>query len=163
MVDELPSMIVKAIGTVRNSIKQAPGHYKWQDVVSEIIIDNSLSEALDNLDEFSHIIVLYWMHQVDSTTPPATRVHPCGDKGLPLMGLFATRSPRRPNPIGKATVRLLQRQGNVLKVKGLDAIDGTPVIDIKPYIPSYDSAADATVPSYRSTTDTKMPLWPENQ
>ena len=64
------------------------------------------------------------------------------------MGVFATRSPDRPNPIGKATVRLLQRQGNILMVEGLDAIDGTPVIDIKPYIPGYDSVENAKAPSW---------------
>jgi tRNA-Thr(GGU) m(6)t(6)A37 methyltransferase TsaA len=67
---------------------------------------------------------------------------------LPLVGLFATRSPYRPNPVGKAAVRLLQRRGNVLRVRGLDAIDGTPVIDIKPYIPGYDSATDAKAPQW---------------
>ena len=71
-----------------------------------------------------------------------------GKQELPLVGLFATRSPNRPNPVGIATVRLLERQGNILKVEGLDAIDGTPIIDIKPYIPGYDSATDAKVPPW---------------
>jgi tRNA-Thr(GGU) m(6)t(6)A37 methyltransferase TsaA len=64
------------------------------------------------------------------------------------MGVFATRSPSRPNPIGKATVRLLSRRGNILKVRGLDAIDGSPVLDIKPYIPGYDSVKGARVPAW---------------
>jgi len=147
MVDEAPSMTLRAIGIVRNKVKQAPGAgYNWQNITSEIVLDNSLTEALDNLDEFSHIIVLYWMHQ--SSVPAPVKVHPMGKKELPLMGVFATRSPDRPNPVGKATVRLLQRQGNMLKVKGLDAIDGTPVIDIKPYLPGYDSVDNAKVPSW---------------
>ena len=147
MNDELPSMTLKTIGVVRNNVKQAPGYgYPWPDVVSEIIIDSSLAEALDGLGEFSHIIVLWWMHQSTGQSP--NKIHPRGNTALPLTGLFATRSPHRPNPIGEATVRLLQRQGNILKVKGLDAIDGTPVIDIKPYIPGYDSTADARVPSW---------------
>jgi tRNA (Thr-GGU) A37 N-methylase len=65
-----------------------------------------------------------------------------------LQGLFAVRTPRRPNPIGKSTVRLLSRRGNILDVQGLDAIDGSLVLDIKPYIPGYDSASDATVPDW---------------
>ena len=65
---------------------------------------------------------------------PSYSSWPGEEPGIPLKGVFATRSPNRPNPIGKATVRLLQRQGNILKVEGLDAIDGTPIIDIKPYI-----------------------------
>jgi tRNA-Thr(GGU) m(6)t(6)A37 methyltransferase TsaA len=87
------------------------------------------------------------MHQV-SASAPHIKIHPRGRQELPLVGLFATRSPHRPNSLGEATVRLLQRRGNVLKVQGLDAINGTPVIDIKPYIPGYDSVNDASVPKW---------------
>jgi len=145
MVNELPGVTLKAIGIVRNEVKQ-PSRRDFEKVVSEIVVDSNLTEALDNLDEFSHIIVLYWMHQ--STDQVPNKVHPMGRKELPLTGLFATRSPNRPNPVGKATVRLLQRRGNILKVRGLDAIDGTPVIDIKPYIPGYDSVTNAKAPSW---------------
>ncbi len=149
MVDELPTISLKAIGIIRNDFKQ-PSKHDWGKVVSEIVVDPSLTEALDNLDEFSHIIVLYWMHQLPRGKPP-TKVHLRGNQELPLVGLFASRSPNRPNPIGKTTVRLLQRQGNTLKVEGLDDVDGTPVIDIKPYIPGYDSGAAATVPQWRTS------------
>lgn len=147
MANELPSMTLKAIGVVRSEIKQS-SMPDGKDVVSSIVVDVNLTEALDNLDEFSHIIVLYWMHQRAATGQPPTKVRPMGKQKLPLVGVFATRSPDRPNPVGKATVRLLQRQGNTLKVKGLDAIDGTPVIDIKPYLPGYDSVTDAKVPQW---------------
>ena len=149
MVKELPGMVLKAIGVVKNEIKQ-PSMRDSKDVVSDIVVDANLTEALDNLDEFSHIIVLYWMHQVTATEQPPTKVRPRGNRTLPPMGVFATRSPSRPNPIGKATVRLLKRQGNILKVKGLDAINGSPVIDIKPYIPGHDSVAGAKVPLWVS-------------
>lgn len=149
MANEQSRMTLKPIGTVRNGIKQAPGAgYEWEKVVSDIVVDSDLSEALENLEEFSHIIVLYWMHQVAAAGQIPMKVHPKGKKELPLVGLFVSRSPHRPNPVGKATVRLLQRRGNILKVRGLDAIDGTPVIDIKPYIPGYDSVTDAKVPSW---------------
>ena len=144
--NELPTISLNPIGIVRNDIKQ-PQTHGWETVVSHIVIDLSLSEALDNLDEFSHIIVLYWMHQHPAGQAP-TKVHPKGNRKIPLKGVFATRSPNRPNPVGKATVRLLERWGNKLLVEGLDAIDGTPVIDIKPYIPEYDSAANARVPQW---------------
>ena len=146
MANELPGKTFKAIGIVRNGIKQLPKQ-GWENVASKIVVNSSLTEALDNLDEFSHIIVLYWMHQV-AGNKLSTKVHPMGNQELPAVGLFATRSPNRPNPVGKATVRLLKRQGNILKVEGLDAIDGTPVIDIKPYIPGYDSATNAKVPPW---------------
>ena len=147
MVDELPPMSLKAIGIVRNGVKQ-PSRRDWTEVVSEVVINPDLAEALDGLDEFSHIIVLYWMHQLPAGKRLSLKVHPMGKSELPLVGRFATRSPSRPNPVGKAIVRLLERRGNILKVKGLDALDGTPVIDIKPYIPGYDSATDAKAPPW---------------
>jgi len=144
-------MTLKPIGMVRNKVKQ-PIRHGWGEIVSEIIVDSDLTEALDNLDEFSHLIVLYWMHQLPAGRQLPLKVHPMGKPELPLVGRFATRSPSRPNPVGQATVKLLERHDNILKVKGLDAIDGTPVIDIKPYLPGYDSADGA-----------KVPLWMTNQ
>ena len=149
MADELPPMNLKAIGIVRNEVKEKPPNVRdwWAEVVSEIVVDDSLTEALNGLEEFSHIIVLYWMHRLTGSEVPL-KVHPRGNQELPLLGLFAVRTPNRPNRIGKATVRLLQRRGNILKVKGLDALDGSPVIDIKPYIPGYDSVTDGEVPQW---------------
>jgi tRNA-Thr(GGU) m(6)t(6)A37 methyltransferase TsaA len=145
MTGKLPGMTLKAIGIVRSEVKKTPKR-DCQDIVSEIVVDSSLTEALDNLDEFSHIVVIYWMHQSRRSAPK--KVRPMGNPEHALTGVFATRSPDRPNPIGKTTVRLLQRQDNILTVKGLDAIDGTPVIDIKPYIPGYDSVDNATAPAW---------------
>jgi tRNA-Thr(GGU) m(6)t(6)A37 methyltransferase TsaA len=145
MTDELPEIILKPIGIVHSEVKQ-PTRQKSTDVVSEIVVDSNLTEALDDLDEFSHIIILYWIHKSPHRSPK--KVRPRGNPALELMGVFATRSPDRPNPIGKSTVRLLERKANVLKVEGLDAIDGTPVLDIKPYIPGYDSVDDARAPSW---------------
>jgi tRNA-Thr(GGU) m(6)t(6)A37 methyltransferase TsaA len=140
-------MSLKAIGTVRNGVRQLLRH-GWSEVVSDIVIDSSLTEALDGLEEFSHIIVLYWMHRLTPGRELPLKVHPMGNAELPLTGRLATRSPSRPNPVGQATARLLERRGNILKVKGLDAVDGTPVIDIKPYIPGYDSAEDTRAPRW---------------
>jgi len=147
MANQSPGMTLKAIGIVRNEIKQ-PIRHGWREIVSDIVINSDLTEALDGLDEFSHIIVLYWLHRLPAGRQLPLKVHPMGRPELPLVGRFATRSPSRPNPVGQATVRLLERRGNILKVKGLDAIDGTPVIDIKPYIPGYDSADDAKAPPW---------------
>ena len=147
MPNRPPAMSLKAIGIISNAIKQ-PIRHGWREVVSEITINSELTEALDGLDEFSHIIVLYWMHRLEPGRKLPLKVHPMGNQDLPLTGRFATRSPSRPNPVGQATVELLERRDNVLKVKGLDAIDGTPVIDIKPYIPGYNSATDAKAPKW---------------
>jgi tRNA-Thr(GGU) m(6)t(6)A37 methyltransferase TsaA len=145
-----PSEItIKPIGIVRSKVKQKPKpEYNWQEVVSEIVIDSSLTEALDGLERYSHIIVLYWLHQAVEPGRMAIKVRPRGEPELPLVGLFATRSPYRPNSLGQKVVRLLGRKANVLRVEGLDAINKTPVIDIKPYIPGYDSADDATAPQW---------------
>jgi tRNA-Thr(GGU) m(6)t(6)A37 methyltransferase TsaA len=145
MTAERNEITLKAIGTVRSELKESTWQ-KHKDNVAEIIIDKELTEALDGLEQFSHIIVLWWVHR--SRRPFPMKVKPRGNPKNKLMGVFASRSPSRPNPIGKSTVRLLERRSNVLKVRGLDAIDGTPVLDIKPYIPGYDSADDATTPPW---------------
>ncbi len=146
--DELSSITLKPIGIVRSEVKETPplDSRDWGKIVSEVVIEPGLAEALDGIEEFSHIVVLYWMHKIASGKVPL-KTHPMGDRELPLTGLFATRTPHRPNRIGKTTVRLLQRQGNILRVKGLDALDGSPVIDIKPYIPK-DDLQDARVPRW---------------
>jgi tRNA-Thr(GGU) m(6)t(6)A37 methyltransferase TsaA len=147
MADEFPEMKLKAIGVVRRGIPQPPiPRSGWAKVTSEIVIDENLTEALDGIEDFSHIIVLYWMHRVGEKRP-SLKQRPMGNMNRPLRGLFALRTPNRPNPIGKTTARLLERRDNILRVEGLDALDGSPVIDIKPYLPGYD-AADATVPDW---------------
>ncbi len=146
MAGELPAIVLRPIGFVRNEVKE-PGRREWAEIISEIAIDCRLIEALDGLEGFSHLIVLCWMHRVTDAEIPL-KVHPGRRPEAPLVGLFASRSPNRPNRLAKATVRLLARRDNILKVQGLDAIDGTPVIDIKPYIPGYDSVAEARVPPW---------------
>jgi tRNA-Thr(GGU) m(6)t(6)A37 methyltransferase TsaA len=144
-MSKLPSVTFRAIGIVHSKIKKRE-HRDTRNVVAEIVIDPALAEGLDNLDEFSHIIVIYWLHQ--SHQPAPLKVHPRHRQELTPVGVFASRSPDRPNPLGKSTVKLLGRRGNILKVQGLDAIDGSPVIDIKPYIPDIDSVKDARVPPW---------------
>ena len=137
---------LKPIGVVHNEIKKT-GFHEHQNIVSEIEIDAKWTELLDGIEEFSHIIVLFWMHKVPDAPPPS-KVHPRGRADLPLIGTFATRSPHRPNCIGITIVKLIKREGNVLTVQGLDAIDGTPVIDIKSYM----------VPNI-ARKDLRMPEW----
>jgi len=147
MTEELLDISLKVIGIVRNGVKQRP-ELGWEEIVSEIVVDSRLTEALDGLEEFSHIIVIYWMHLASAPGQVPTKIHPRGRQELPLVGIFATRAPSRLNPVGETAVRLLERQGNILKVEGLDAIDGTPVIDIKPYIPGRDAVTEAKAPSW---------------
>ncbi|MFC1874385.1 tRNA (N6-threonylcarbamoyladenosine(37)-N6)-methyltransferase TrmO [Chloroflexota bacterium] len=149
MTSELPTMTVKAIGVVRNEVKEKPQNRGdwWTGLDSEIVIDPALTEALDGLDGFSHIIVLFWMHRLPEKEMPL-KVHPMRKQELPLTGILATRAPNRPSRIGMTVVRLLHRQGNILGVRDFDALDGTPVIDIKPYIPIADLVDDTRVPPW---------------
>lgn len=140
-------MELNPIGVVRNEVK---GYKRsgWQDVTSEIVIDEELAESLDGLEEFSHVIVVFWMHKNPVGDKPPIKLHPRGRDDLPLVGLFATRAPFRPNPLGVSVVKLAAIDGNTLTVTGLDAIDGTPVIDIKPYMPPLDNPDDVRMPDW---------------
>ena len=103
---------------------------------AQIEIDPQYSDALFGLAQFSHIMVLYWFHEND--TPDQRRilqVHPCGNEQNPLTGVFATHAPVRPNLIALTVCKLVSIEGNQLTVDGIDANDGSPVIDIKSYFP----------------------------
>jgi len=95
-------------------------------------------EALQDIDGFSRVWVLYWCHKANKAR---TKVVPYRD--VVERGLLATRAPARPNPIGISSIRLVRREGGFLHVAELDILDGTPILDIKPYIPDYDSYPDA--------------------
>jgi len=147
---ELPEIQLRPIGVVRNSIKepQPPG-FDWDALVARIVIRPELEDGLLGLDTYSHLKVLFWPHLV----PPEVigskhRLHPRDDPHNPLQGILATRSQIRFNPILLSAVPLLGVKGNELSVRGLDAVDGTPVLDIKPYFPHFDSIADAKVPAW---------------
>jgi tRNA-Thr(GGU) m(6)t(6)A37 methyltransferase TsaA len=138
---------LRAVAVVRNGVRE-PRMGGWQDVRSDIIVRQDLEPALDGIDSYSHLIVLFYMQQVPEQEKERTHVHPRGDPRYPLQGVLATRSPRRPNPIGMAVVPLIKRRRNILRVKGLDALDGTPVLDLKPYLPDHDSVPDARLPEW---------------
>ena len=140
------TLLAAPIGFVRNEV-QGPGVRDWSQVVSEIVVEPRFEEALDGLEEYSHIFVLFWMHRSPAGECIAMKTHPQMRADLPLVGVFATRSPVRPNPVGMTIVSLIERDGNVLRVKGLDAFDGTPVIDLKGFFPG-DSIKDARVPDW---------------
>ncbi|MEM3608255.1 MAG: tRNA (N6-threonylcarbamoyladenosine(37)-N6)-methyltransferase TrmO [Candidatus Bathyarchaeia archaeon] len=95
--------------------------------------------ALKGVGEYSHLIILYWMHLRDTFEDRKTlTVRPRRHRGAPEMGVFGTRSPSRPNPIGLCVARLERLEGTTMKLRDLDACEGTPIIDIKPYIPRAD-------------------------
>jgi len=121
---------------------------KIRNMISEIEIDPDLSELLDDIEGYSHIMVLYWAHKVPAEGRKLTKVHPMGLKDVPPKGIFATCSPARPNPVLLTAVKLIERRGNILKVQGLEAIDKSPVIDIKPYAQGYYGVENPTRPQW---------------
>ncbi len=105
--------------------------------------------GLKGLEGFSHLWVFYWFHENDNSERRATlQVHPRRDPANPLTGVFACRAPERPNLIGLTACRLLKITNNVIEVAGLDARDGTPVVDLKPYIPKGDAIPEAVTPEW---------------
>lgn len=139
--------VLRPIGVVRNRVRLGRMN-GWEGVRSDLIFRDDLLDALDGIETYSHVIVLFHIDRVPEEERTSGRIHPRGDPALPEQGVLATRSQRRPNPIGVAVVPLLRRRKNILRVRGLDAINGTPVLDIKPYIPRYDSVPDARVPDW---------------
>ena len=116
---------------------------------SQIRIFKEFCEGLHGLDGFSHVIVLYWLHLRDNPEERNTlKVVPRRHPGAPEVGVFASRSPSRPNPIGLCVVKLCRIDECSLFVKDLDALEGSPIIDIKPYIPRADSVPDAQAPNW---------------
>ena len=113
--------------------------------ISEIILDKKFTQALKGIGGYSHIIVVYWMDKVKDYV---IQHRPQGNPRVPIVGIFACRCPARPNPIGITTVKLISHQGNKIKVKGLDVLDGTPILDIKPYWPQYDKVIKEKIPSW---------------
>jgi len=140
-------LTLRPIGRVVQGRPWPPGDDPWQERVAEIEIDPAWTEALDGLEEFSHIWVVWWLDRF-SDAPSSLRVHPEGREEIPAVGLFATRSPRRPNPIAMTAVLLIERQGCLLRVEGLDASQDTPVLDIKPYLSRGDLIEGATAPGW---------------
>ena len=142
------SVTFNPIGIIRSDLKKRTNaRLELKKITAEIIIDTRYKDALHGLTGFSHIIVLFWMH-LSNFDKSRLKAHPMGRKEAPVQGIFSLRTPNRPNAIGKSTVKLLEIKDNILRVQGLDAIDGTPVLDIKPYIPGYDSPSKSKVPDW---------------
>ena len=135
---------IRPIGVVRNGMKDPqPNTF----VRSDIILREELTDSLDGIDGYSHVIVIFAYHRVPEAEQQE-KVQITGDPRIPEQGVLATRAQTRPSPIGVTVARLLRRRGNILRVDALDAIDGSPVLDIKPYFPNYDAVADARTPSW---------------
>jgi tRNA (adenine37-N6)-methyltransferase len=129
---------IKAIGTIRTPFLEASGTpiqaAYGKDIQGQVLINEAYVAALDDIEGFERLWLIYWMDRVGQFKP---RVIPYRDTRE--HGLFATRSPSRPNPLGISVVRLLKREGSILHIADIDILDGTQLLDIKPYIPEFDA------------------------
>ncbi|MFX1368999.1 MAG: tRNA (N6-threonylcarbamoyladenosine(37)-N6)-methyltransferase TrmO [Promethearchaeota archaeon] len=133
---------IKQIGVIYTPFKSSEGvpiQSTKSDAIGEALLNEEYARGLDSLDGFSHIILLYWCHKAN---PPSMMVKPYLD--TKEHGIFSTRAPSRPNPIGLSIVELIQVEETGLRFKGADMLDGTPLLDIKPFVPEFDNRISAT-------------------
>jgi tRNA-Thr(GGU) m(6)t(6)A37 methyltransferase TsaA len=141
------------IGRIRTPFRQASG-CPIQPAYAEgaegtVLVDVPYAAALDDIEGFERLWLLYWLGGIRADS---FRPHVMPYRGTQLRGLFATRAPCRPNPIGLSAVRLLGREGASLRVADVDMLDDTPLIDIKPYVPEFDAHPDARAGWFTSRT-----------
>lgn len=136
---------MKPIGTVRTAVPDDAVAGSRRQIISRIVIDEPYAEALLGIDAYSHLFVLFWLDR--QTSSGAHVYHPRGNSELPLTGVLASRGRNHPNPIGLAVVELIEYRNPELIVRCLDAFDGTPVLDIKPY-DHYDRVLEPRVPPW---------------
>ena len=123
------SLTLHPIGKVENALPMGTPRDVLMAAESRIVLDPQFAPGLDGLEGEPRVLVLFHFHLAEDYE---LHQHPRGDESRPRRGVFALRSPRRPNPIGVTEVELLEIRGNTLLVRGLDAVDGTPVLDLKP-------------------------------
>jgi tRNA-Thr(GGU) m(6)t(6)A37 methyltransferase TsaA len=141
---------MNSIGVAYNERKTPEDDY-WGKVISEITLNSELNiSCLDGIEAFSHLEIIYVFHLVQDENIQYSSRHPRNNKEYPKVGIFAQRGKNRPNKIGITIVELIKREGNTLTVKGLDAIDGTPIIDIKPVMKEFLPKGDIRQPQWSS-------------
>ncbi len=140
------------IGYVHNTSGLETHTEVLQAQTSEIVLDPKYADGLMDLDQNDLITIIFYFHEVGGYK---LRLHPRGDPSRPITGVFNTRSQFRPNPIGVTVARLKSVEGNRLVVEGLDAIDGTPVLDIKPHVLTFDQGIRTDDPRKDRTYKTR--------
>lgn len=134
-LDHVDPYELRPIGIVRSSLKRREDcpHQGWEGAPEAWLeLDQAFTEALEGIGVGSEVIILTWFHEAQRDV---LKVHPRGDAGRPLRGVFSTRSPDRPNPIGLHRAEVLEIEKGVrVRVRPLEAVDGTPIIDIKPVL-----------------------------
>jgi tRNA-Thr(GGU) m(6)t(6)A37 methyltransferase TsaA len=143
----MDELTVKAIGSVRCGVATQQDH-GWGGLRSQLILRPEYAAGTQGLEDFSHLLVVTYLHQARFDPERDLVRRPRGLAEMPLAGIFAQRAKDRPNPIGVTAVRIVAVEPGVVTVAGLDAIDETPILDLKPYYPSYDLVPEAKVPPW---------------
>ena len=138
---------LRPIGTVSCPVTERTDE-NWGEIRSRIVLDPEFAGGLLGLDGFSHAIVVTYLHQARYEREKHLQRRPRNLASMPRIGIFAQRAKNRPTPIGVTAVEILSAGHDYLEVKGLDAIDGTPVLDIKPYYPHFDRIDAPRVPEW---------------
>lgn len=142
-----PSIVLTPIGVVRSAEREV-SRQDWRGVRSRIELAPPFEEALLGLEDYSHILVVGWLHEIPEDLRERLRAYPSGDERYPLQGALALRGGARPNPLSVTVCRLRRVEGATLEVEDLDLVDGTPVLDVKPYIAVYDAFPKAKLPKW---------------
>lgn len=141
---------VTPIGIVKNSRPQVEDD-NWGGIVSEIVLEGALGEeALMGIEDFSHAEIIFYFHQVPEAKIETGARHPRNNPAWPKVGILAQRGKNRPNRLGLTTVKIIRREGASLFVESLDAIDGTPVLDIKPVLQEFQPQGEIRQPEWAS-------------
>jgi tRNA (adenine37-N6)-methyltransferase len=144
------------IATVKNS-RTTPTDDNWENIISEIVLaDNIPTEVFNSISDFSHLEIIYYFDKVENRNIIFSG-HPRENLKYPSVGIFGQRKKDRPNRIGICTVQLLEHNGRTIKVKYLDAIDGTPILDIKPVFKEYQLKGEIKQPNW--ATDLMKNYW----
>lgn len=138
---------LKEVATVKNSVSKRMDA-NWGDIISEIKLKDEYKGAFKGLNDFSHVIVITYLQQATYNKEKHLQRRPRNLEELPILGIMSQRGKNRPNPIGITSVKVIESNNDVLKVSGLDAINGTPVVDVKPYFPHYDCKKNVTTPEW---------------
>jgi tRNA-Thr(GGU) m(6)t(6)A37 methyltransferase TsaA len=138
---------LKPIGYVVSPVEETVDE-KWGGVVSKVLLLPEYAAGLDGLDGFSHAMVVTYLNKAKYESARHLKRRPRGLESMPLVGIFSQRAKDRPNPIGITAVRIIRAGTDHLEVQGLDAINGTPVLDIKPYYPWFDRIENPRTPEW---------------
>jgi tRNA-Thr(GGU) m(6)t(6)A37 methyltransferase TsaA len=153
------AMLMALTAAYAEEPKQTAGEYVFRQIGmvqkdaahTTLVMNKDVESALLGLDRYSHVLVFWCFDQNDTPEKRAVRqVHPRGNKENPLTGVFACRCPFRPNPLALTLCKIISVKGHVVEIETIDAFDGTPILDLKPYVPGYDSVEGATAPNWRT-------------